>query len=238
MRITIHQPEHMPWLRFFHKINMADMYVILDNVQFRKDYFQNRNQIRTAYGKTWITVPLKRRNKIQLIKDVEIAYDHKWIKRYLNLINQNYAKSPLYAKYIHELASIIKNEYSRLCELNISLIMFLFKCLGIDKKVIRASELQLPYSKGGTEVNLNICKALSANVYISGILGKNYLDENIFRDNNIKLVYQQFQHPAYKQLYEPFIPCMSAIDLLFNHGDKSIDIINGIGVPVMKEIFV
>lgn len=237
MRVTIHQPEHMPWLGFFHKINMADVYVTLDNVQFRKDYFHNRNQIRAANGKTWITVPVKNKNAIQIIKDVEISYDHKWIKRYSNLIDQNYAKSPFYERYIHDLVSIIKNSYSYLCALNIDIIKFLLKNLGIQTKVVHACELQLPHCKGPTAVNWHICKALNAKTYISGISGKEYLDETPFKKDNINVEYQEFHHPIYEQLYKPFVPLMSVIDLLFNYGEKSLDVINGVGVPVMKRIF-
>lgn len=237
MRVTIHQPEHMPWLGFFHKIAMADVYVVLDNVQFRKDYFQNRNQIRTRYGKSWITVPVRNKDKLMLIKDVEISYEHAWVKRYLNLVAENYAQSPFCDRYIHELTQIIKNEYKYLSELNIDIIMFLLKDLDLQTRVVRASEQGLPYGKGGTAVNLNICKALGASVYISGISGKDYLDEMSFRNNGIEVVYQNFHHPIYKQLYEPFLPCMSVIDLLFNHGPNSLDIINGVGVPVMEEVF-
>ncbi len=225
----------MPWLGFFHKISVADVYVVLDTVQFRKSYFQNRNQIRTAYGKSWLTVPVK--NKMALIKDVEISYEHKWVRRYLNLINENYAKSSFYRRYAHKLLSIVKNEHKYLHELNIEIIMFLLESLNIPTKVIRSSELQLPHCKDATGVNLNICRAVGATTYISGISGREYLNAEQFQRNNIEVVFQEFHHPIYKQLHEPFIPCVSVMDLLFNHGPNSLNIIKGIGVPVMDEVF-
>ena len=118
MRVTIHQPEHLPWLGFFHKVNMADVFVVLDNVQFRKDYFLNRNQIRTACGKTWITIPVK--NKMVMIKEVKISCEHKWVKKYLNFIKENYIKSSFYSKYIDDLKRIINDACNCLCALNIT----------------------------------------------------------------------------------------------------------------------
>ncbi len=235
MRVTIHQPEHMPWLGFFHKVTMADVFVILDNVQFRKDYFQNRNQIRTAYGKTWITVPVK--NKMAMIDKLKISYEHKWVSRYLNLIKENYSKSQFYSKYMDELIQKFNSNFDCLCDLNIEIIIFLLESLGIQTKILRASELNLPYCEDGTAINLNICKSVGADVYISGISGKEYLDESSFKTNNIKIEYQEFHHPIYKQQLEPFIPCMSTIDLLFNYGDNSLNVINGISVDVMEKVF-
>ena len=84
---------------------------------------------------------------------------------------------------------------------------------------------------------LQICQKLNADVYLSGISGKDYLEESRFTEQGIKVIYQEFYHPIYKQVYEPFMPCMSIIDLLFNHGDKSLDILKGIGVERMDTLF-
>ena len=97
---------------------MADVFVVLDNVQFRKDYFLNRNQIRTACGKTWITIPVK--NKMVMIKEVKISCEHKWVKKYLNFIKENYIKSSFYSKYIDDLKRIINDACNCLCALNIT----------------------------------------------------------------------------------------------------------------------
>lgn len=237
MNVTIHQPEHIPWLGFFHKINMADVYVVLDNVQYRRRYFQNRNKIRTKDGYQWMTVPLEKEDRDELlIKDARIANeDLKWKKRNIENIYHNYCKTPYFKYYWDEFKDIYSKDYLLLAELNFALLSFFFKKLGIKREIQLTSTLNVSGDKG--DLILNICKALNAETYISGISGKEYLDLKLFHDASINVVFQEFHHPIYKQLHEPFIPCMSVIDLLFNHGDKSLDIINGIGVPVMDKVF-
>ena len=236
MRVTIHQPEHMPWLGFFHKINMADMFVVLDNVQFRKNYFQNRNKIRTKDGWQWITVPVKREDLHKPIKDVGVSNeDPRWKRKLLQSIYFNYSKAKFFENYWGDLSSVFDKDHALLADLNIELIRYLLEKLGIDVEIVLASSLDTTGEKG--ELLLNICKAVGAKTYISGISGRDYLNFDEFKKNNIKIVVQEFHHPIYKQLHEPFIPCMSVIDLLFNYGDESLNTINGIGVPVMEELF-
>lgn len=225
----------MPWLGFFHKISQAETFIILDSVQYSKNYFQNRNKIRTANGWCWLTVPVKN-NFGTLIKDIQIDNtDRRWQKKYWDSIYFSYKKAPFFADYAPSLESLCKKERDCLSELNICLILELLKSLRLAPKIIKASELKAR-GKGG-DLILNICRELKADVYISGISGKEYLDAKQFQTSNIELVFQEFHHPIYKQLYESFIPCMSIIDLLFNHGPNSLNIINGVGVPVMEEVF-
>lgn len=237
MRVTIHQPEHMPWLGFFHKIYMSDVYVVLDNVQFRRRYFQNRNKIRTKNGFQWITIPLKKENRDDLlIKDALICNDDlRWKEKNIENINYNYRKAPFFKYGWEELNTIYRTNYLHLIDLNLALLNFFLKKLRVKKEIQLGSTLKVTGFKG--ELILNICKTLGADTYISGISGKEYLDLKLFYDAGIDVVFQEFHHPIYRQLYDPFIPCMSIIDLLFNYGEKSINIINGKGVSVMEEMF-
>ena len=209
--------------------------MILDNVQFRKNYYQNRNKIRTEDGWLWITVPVNHALKT-FISGVTIVSDLRWKKKWINRIYYSYCKTPYFNFYYKELETIILKDWKTLSELNVSLIKMLCQWLDIKTKFIAASEIS---PKGNAnDLILSICKELNADIYLSGISGKEYLRLEEFAKESIKVVFQEFHHPIYKQLYEPFIPCMSVIDLLFNHGNNSPDIINGRGVPVMKEIFV
>ena len=237
MIVTIHQPEHMPWLGFFDKVRQADTVVLLDNVQFRKNYFQNRNKIRTQNGWAWITAPIVKAGHDLLINEVKIAPENKWKIENWNLINSAYQKAPYFKKYGEDTRKIYLNDWERLCDLNIALINYFLKILGIERNVAIASKLGIQPGKGGTEVNLNICREMDADIYLSGISGKDYLEESKFTGQGIKVIYQEFYHPIYKQLYEPFLPGMSIIDLLFNHGDKSPDILKGSGVARMDRLF-
>lgn len=237
MRVTIHQPEHMPWLGFFHKINMADVYVVLDNVQYRRRYFQNRNKIRTKQGWQWATVPLEKENRAELlIKDVKIfREDLKWKHKNLEKIYHNYCKAKYFTYFWGAFEAIYNRDFSHLRNLNLQLLNFFFEKLGIKIEICFVSDMNVSGKR--EDLILNICKAIGAKTYMSGISGKEYLDLQAFSDNGINVIIQQFHHPIYEQLYEPFLPCMSIIDLLFNHGDRSLDIINGFGVPVMDKIF-
>jgi len=226
-KVSIHQPEHLPWLGFFHKIIQVDEFVLLDNVQFRKNYFQNRNKIRTAQGWQWITVPVKKFHFNQKINEIEISYNQNWQEKNLRLIEQNYTKARYFKNYFSEFKKIYSSKFQLLRDLNIELIKFLLGKFGINTKVYISSELLKDVGKGGTEVNLNLCKKLNADIYLSGPFGKDYLDIPKFEQAGIKVEFHQFEHPIYKQLYDPFIPKMSSIDLLFNYGPESLSILTG-----------
>ncbi len=234
MRITIHQPEHMPWLGFFHKMAQADTFVFLDNVQFSKNYFQNRNKLRTTDGWVWLTVPVKRTLET-LIQDVTISRDARWKRKWRDTIFYSYKKAKFFDAYFQGIDDVISGDWEKLCDLNEVLIQLFAGFLGIRPTFMKASELEV--TGRGSDLIFSICKTLGAKTYLSGISGREYLDLNKFESSGIEVMMQEFHHPVYKQIHEPFIPCMSVIDLLFNYGGKSLDIINGIGVPVLEEVF-
>ena len=220
MYITIHQPEHLPWLGFLDKAAQADCIVILDNVQFRKNYFHNRNKVRTASGFSWITVPIKRHESKILINEVEIDNTHKWALKYYKTIFYSYNKAPYFRKYNSYFQSLLQKKWEKLVDLNMELIRFLFSAFNIETEIVMSSALENTRGKG-SELLLSICRQLKAKEYLSGISGKEYLDEKCFTSENIRVNYQEFYHPVYKQLYEPFMHCMSSIDLLFLYGEDA-----------------
>jgi hypothetical protein len=227
MIVSIHQPEYLPWLGFFHKVHQSNIFVLLDNVQYEKNYFQNRNKIRTQSGWTWLTVPVLTKGKSnQQIKEVEIDNKTKWSWKHWRSIDLNYKKTPYFDNYRDFFYDLYKKEWIKLVDLNETIITYLIKELGMDVKLIKSSELNIEGK--GTELLLSICKILNADVYLSGRFGKDYLVDEQFHKNGIKVIYQEFKHPTYTQLFKPFIPNMSVIDLIFNHGEKSLNIIEGI----------
>ena len=236
MIVAIHQPEHMPWLGFFDKVRQADIFVILDNVQFERNYFQNRNKIKTPQGWIWLTVPVLTKGKsTQLIQDVQINNAVDWQSKLWKSIFYSYNKAPFFQKYSNFLKQIYDKQWTYLADLNEEIIKHIIHELGIQVKILRASTLGV--TGKGTDLLLQICQKLNADIYLSGISGKDYLEESKFAEQGIKVIYQEFYHPIYKQLYEPFIPGMSIIDLLFNYGDKSLDVLKGIGVERMNTLF-
>jgi hypothetical protein len=220
--VTIHQPEHLPWLGLIEKISKADLFVILDTVQYQKNYFHNRNKIRTSNEFAWITVPVKKFSHNNSIREIQISYDQKWELRYLNLIKTFYSKTAYFDKYFPLLESEVLKKHEYLVGLNCAFLSLLTRAFEIDTKIVKASDLELPSNlKGGTIVNYEICKSLSAKEYLSGISGKDYLDSSYFNDRGIQVKFQEFYHPIYQQRYEPFLPFMSSIDSLFLYGDDA-----------------
>lgn len=223
--VSIHQPEHLPWLGFIHKVMCVDEFIILDNVQYEKKYFQNRNKIRTSAGYGWIIVPVKKFTNNQKINEIEISYDHKWQSQAINLIKYNYCKSKYFECYFQDIKDIYLQDFRLLRDLNVEILKYILNALELKTKLYLSSELFEDIGHGGTEVNLKLCKKLNADEYFSGQSGKSYLDLSKFEKENIKVKFQDFHHPVYLQVYDPFIPNMSSIDLLFNYGDKSLDVI-------------
>ena len=226
MIISVHQPQYIPWLGYFHKIYNSDAFVFLDNVQYKSREYQNRNRIRIKEGWMWLTVPvLKDGNPYPNISDVRVDNFQDWRKRHWRAISVNYSRSPFFAKYGGFFEELYKKEWDKLADLNMHVIKHILGLLGIDRPVYYESRLNIRTKN--TERIIDICKALSADTYLSGAGGKDYLEEGKFDTNGIKLVYQDFKHPEYKQCREPFEPYMSIIDLLFNHGDDSLKILTG-----------
>lgn len=203
------------------KIDNADKFIILDTVKFKKKHFENRNKIRTKEGEEFIRVNVKKHKDDELIKNIQISYEQDWIKRYLNILKNNYSKTKYYDKYFNGVKKILERRYTYLCDLNVVIIKKIMEWFDIHTETTLASELNLPTLKGGTNVNLEICKKNKANIYLSGPHGKDYLDLQKFKNNKIKVEFHNFIHPEYKQNFSPFIPNMCALDLLFNYGEDA-----------------
>jgi len=216
--ITIHQPETFPWLGFFNKMMLADEYIILDTVQFRKNYFQNRNQFLTKQGAIYLSVPVDFKNN-KIIKDIKIRYNEKWQLKHLNTIKQSYSKAPYFQEHIHFFEDLYSKKFELLIDFNMYIIEYIREVLEIRVPIVRASTLDVSGSSG--ELLLNICKEKDATTYISGRDGRAYLNTNIFTDENIDIVYHDFTHPEYKQFNaNEFVPYMNIFDLLFNYSAK------------------
>ncbi|MDI6732401.1 MAG: WbqC family protein [Planctomycetota bacterium] len=235
MLIAGHQPNYLPYPGFFHKASLADTFVIVDVVQYVKRGpfgWINRNRIRTSQGWLWLTVPVKTRGRFhQSIMETEIDNSTDWAKKHLRSIERNYSQAPYFHKYIDFFRQTYQKEWAWLVELNESIIRYLIESLGIKVKIIKASQLQLDYNQSqsrilsGTDLIIEICQKLNCRSYLHGKHSVDYLDNDKLRQHNIKSFIQGFKHPIYKQVYEPFIPEMSVIDLLFNCGEKSLEII-------------
>ena len=224
--IMIRQPGYMPNIGFFKKIEYSDIFVFLDDTQFSKDSFDNRNKIKTKSNSKWISVPLKRPVFRKKLNQVMISYDTDWIKSHSELIYQNYKDAPYFSSYWNEIKKILDQKSNLLIDLNLNLISYFLKILQINTTTIKSSELKITKTK--TQRLVDICAQLNASCYISGIGGKNYVDESLFKNSDIKLTYENSIHPNYNQIHGNFMKNMSIIDLIFNEGEKSSEILKKI----------
>lgn len=225
MIVTIHQPEHIPWLGFFNKVEQAELLVLLDVVQYRKNYFQNRNRILGPDGTIWLTVPvLTKGHMSKTIKDMEINNATSWRDKYWKSIYYNYKKHPYFADYAPFFEETCKREWQLLVELNEYIIRYFLDVLGIKTEVLRASEMGAEGTR--SELLLDICLRTNATAYLAGQHGKDYLNETIFAEQDIQVMHHQFVHPVYPQFRrEEFVSHLSTLDLLFNCGKESLQII-------------
>jgi len=219
------QPTYLPWLGYFDLIDKADIFVFLDSVQFDKRSWQQRNRIKTSNGELMLTVPVLSKSRFeQKICDVMIDNSQKFEKKHFNSIRTNYHKSTYFDIYAKELSEIYRSKHNRLADLNILLIKWLSKKMGITSNFKLSSQLNVHGFK--VDALIDICKKVNGDHYLSPSGSIDYINNsNIFPKSAIKLSYQTYQHPIYSQLYGEFIPFMSAVDLLFNEGEKSLEII-------------
>jgi glutaredoxin-related protein len=226
MIVSIHQPQFMPWLGYFDKIVKSDIFVFLDTVQFKKNEFQNRNKIKTAQGWQWLTVPVLYKYP-EYINGVKINNRIDWRKKHIRTLEINYHKA-LYGRVLFPtLEEFYAGDSDSLAGVNRESVLILLKILGAHKETKVASELG-DFPKGPSERLAAICESLGADTYLSGAGGSDYLDLKPFNEKGIRVEFQNFRHPTYPQLYGDFIPNLSLLDLLFNAGPDSLNILEGI----------
>lgn len=214
---TIHQPYFMPWLGFFDKVAKSDVYIVLDNVlcDYKSKSVLNRNKIKTPQGSMWLSVPIKG-GIHQLIKDVKIDYDGNWVEDHLKTLFYNYKKTENFDKIYPLVEKIYQKKHTKLIDLNMEIIALIFDLLKIKPQILFASDIKVDGKNN--QLLINLLKSVKATEYISGLGAKDYLDENMFEQNRIKVEWQEFSPPVYNQLWGEFIPNLSALDYLFCDG--------------------
>jgi len=202
----------------------CDLFVFLDDAQFVKKSWHHRNRIKTANGELMLTVPvLSKGEREQKICEALIDNSSSWKHKHVMAIECNYRKADFFNAYIEELRKLYMTEHKYLADFTISIINVLQKRLGIVTPTMRSSSLKI----GGTrsEKIINICRALRADTLYDAQGAREVLDMALFAQHNIKLIFQEYKHPVYRQLYGEFLFYLSALDLLFNEGNKALDII-------------
>jgi hypothetical protein len=225
MIIAVHQPQYLPWCGYFDKIDRADQFVLLDNVQFKKNEWQNRNKIKTAQGWQWLTVPV-RYNYPERINEVKINGTVRWQHKHRQAILSNYRKAPYFQYVASFLEDVFAHSWELISDLNIHVVRGLTELLGIGTPLHVASELDR-FSEDPDERLIAITRHFGADTYLAGGGGKAYMDLEKYKAKGIAVIYQDYKHPFYNQLFGEFEPYMSVIDLIFNHGNDSLNILRG-----------
>ncbi len=228
MIVSINQPAYLPWLGYFNRIAKSDLHVVLDQVQFEKNSFINRNKILLNKSPIWLTLPLLTKGKFGNLDINSIAINQtvNWKKKHWLTIEQAYASANHWLDFKSSLKEVYEIESNRLIDvLKLSLNFFL-QHLDIKTPIVFASDYHFESKK--SDLILEICERFGAKQYLSGPLGRNYLEEKKFKEANIEIIYDDYQHPIYKQQSENFIPYMSTLDLLVNYGKQSLGILKNV----------
>jgi len=229
MRVGIHQPHYLPWLRYFEKVARSDLFIILDDVQYEKNGYQNRNRIKTAQGPLTLTVPVLK-PLMRPIGEIGIDEASGWRERHRRAIVQSYSRAPHFARYWPELEPFYLRAWDRLGELNREMLAVFLRLLEIPTCVRISSELGVAAASSHRLAAL--CRAVGGTEYLSGSFAVGaYLDPATLRGAGIGLALQEWRAPEYSQLYPAagFAADLSILDLLFNEGPRSRDILLAAG---------
>ncbi|PIR23348.1 MAG: hypothetical protein COV44_03445 [Deltaproteobacteria bacterium CG11_big_fil_rev_8_21_14_0_20_45_16] len=223
MILTAHQPLYLPWLGLFHKIYLAESFCLFDIAQYQNKDFNNRNKIKSSSGDLLLSVPVESQDHFnKKICDIRIV-PGAWIRKHLKSIKLSYQKAPYFDSLYEKLEKTLYKNHKFLVDLDFELLQIFLKELGLVPSIVKASDFDFVGQK--SELVLDMCLKLKASAYIFGSHGKDYADQESFRAQGIDLYFQDYQHPRYNQLHGEFSSHLSVVDLLFNEGPNSLNII-------------
>ncbi len=228
---AIMQPTYLPWIGYFAMIDRVDRFVFLDSVQFARRSWQQRNRIKLDGREYMLTVPvLTKGRREQAIMDVEIDPASAYARQHIATIRQAYAKAPFFPDYADDLFAILADGHRGLSELNVALISWLMSVFGISTSVVSSSSFEAEGHKA--DLLADLCRDIGADTYLSAPGSADYIEESdAFAVRDIAVWFHAYEHPVYPQGPDPFLPYMSAIDLLFQAGPRSLSILRS-GVHV------
>lgn len=220
-KIAILQSNYIPWKGYFDLINSVDEFIILDEMQYTKNDWRNRNRIKTIQGILWLTIPVRSECLSQKINETQIAKP--WGFKHWKTLTMAYAKAPCFSMYkdvFEEFYTEKGVQLKNLSQINVELILMISKILGIKTKI----SLDTDYGviKGKNERLIDLCRKTSATTYLSGPAAKDYISYEMFKEAGINLEWIDYSdYPEYPQLYPPFEHGVSILDLLFSVGSDA-----------------
>jgi hypothetical protein len=226
MRIVSgHQPNYLPWCGFIDKIMRCDDFVIHDLAQFEKQGYFHRNRIKAANGIQWLTVPVSLDNYLERpLRDIEIRRDLPWRRTQLRALQAAYGKAPHFARYREFFTALYDRDWTHLVELNLHIIRFALAEFGVTTRIHLISDLPGITGKK-SDLVLSLCQRLGATHYLVGGMGRDYLQVDRFARAGIEIIDQDFRCPVYDQRFGAFVPSLSFVDLLMNHGPAGGDLL-------------
>jgi hypothetical protein len=239
MRVAIHQPHFLPWLGYLHRMAQADLFVLLDHVQFERRNYQNRTMIRMNDEARWLTVPVMQRSQKERIVDKEVDNRldgaKQWARNHFTTLRHAYRRAAFFTTYSAAFKQLFETRWQRLVDLNQAGLELLRDAFAIRTPLVRSTELAVEGARG--DLILGICRAVGADTLIAGSGGsRGYLDVEAFARAGVRIEYHDFRHPEYPQWQAvpgavPFLRGLSAIDMLFNCGPQSRSLLLGEPVP-------
>ena len=218
--IGILQPVYLPWMGYFEQMAYVDQFIFMDDVQYTRHDWRNRNRIKTVNGSIWLTVPVKKHSQKTAIRHIEINYTHNWIYKHLKSIELNYRKTPYFQPLFSEIETILTSRPTMLVDLSCRLIHLLCTYLDIGTPTDFSSNAPKHAADRSGRV-IEICRHFRAHVLYNGAKSAAYLKVDQFREEGIALIFQNYQHPVYPQLYDRFLSHQSVLDLIMNTGPEA-----------------
>ena len=219
--LSAHQPAYLPWLGYFDKIARSDIFIYLDTVQYEKNSFINRNRIKTPQGSLWLTIPVKTKGHTHSsLLTTEIDDKQPWRVKHIKSIEANYRKAIGFDNKFAELELLINTSATNLADYCFDHLIFWCTQLRISTKIVRSSTL--PPMGAKSDLIFDLCTHFGAKHYLSGALGRDYLNVDRFKNAGIEIEYQNFKNHTYTQLWGDFVPNLSIVDWYMTSGDHEL----------------
>ena len=224
MKVVILQPSYIPWRGYFDQIRRADMFIFYDDVQYDKHGWRNRNQIKTSQGRQWLTIPVYSKGVTTglAIQDVRIDWSKPWAKNHLKSLVVTYSKAPCFKDFLPILESFYARRDEYLADFTIETTISLARLLGMTSTQFRRSSEMTGLEGKKTDRLICALKQVGATHYICGPSASSYMEPEKFEQAGISFEYMHYNYPEYSQLYPPYDPQVSILDLLFMMGKDSI----------------
>lgn len=220
-KVGIVQSSYIPWKGYFDLLNSVDEFILLEDVQFTRRDWRNRNRIKTADGTLWLTIPVRAKGRFaQLVRETEVS-DLDWPRGHWDSIRQWYARAPFFAEYRERFEALFLGcEELMLSDVNRRFLEAIAGLLGCETRISSTADYEV--AEGKTERLVGLCQQAGATSYLSGPSARAYLDESLFAAAGIAVEWMDYSnYPEYRQLFPPFEHAVSIVDLLFNEGPEA-----------------